>query len=125
MLANSPIRSLATVALAGVLAAGLTACGSDDGLLRTPSGSIISTVTSRMAQADVVNAERDYTQTCLAPTAPDPGLSDVTRVVVTDPVLLDAGVRPGGGREGPRGDRRGRRRPRLPGSPARRRPRPR
>ncbi len=90
MLAISRLRRIAAIAVAGSLAAGLTACGSDDDTLRTPDGSVISTVTTRIAQADVVNAGRDYAQTCLAPTAPDDGESDVARVIVTDPALLDA-----------------------------------
>ena len=34
-----------------------------------------------------MGAERDYTKTCFAPTAPDAGKLDVGRIVVTDPLL--------------------------------------
>nr|WP_155820887.1 ABC transporter substrate-binding protein [Gordonia hirsuta] len=73
-----------------MLAAGLTACAESDDELRTPDGSIISTVTSRIARVDIVNAGRDYAQTCLAPTAAADPAADISRVIVTDPALLDA-----------------------------------
>lgn len=99
MLANSPLRGLgrarsrgisALVALSTVATLGVTACGDADTTLRTPDGEVISTVTSRIARVNIVNADRDYAQTCLAPTATDSGRTDVARVVVTDPSLLDA-----------------------------------
>ncbi len=94
MLAYSPFpfprRLAAAVATAVVLGGALAGCGDADTALRTPDGSVISTVTSRIARVNIVNAGRDYSQTCLAPTAPDPGRRDVTRIVVTDPALLDA-----------------------------------
>lgn len=69
---------------------GLSACTADDDVLRTPDGSIISTTTTKYAEANIVNAGRDYGRTCLAPTPVDAGRQDVTRIVVTDPALLDA-----------------------------------
>ncbi|MFW0786697.1 ABC transporter substrate-binding protein [Gordonia sp. CPCC 206044] len=72
--------ALALLALAGC---------SQETPLTTPDGSPISTVTTRVAEVNIVNADRDLTQTCLAPTAPDPGVADVARIVVTDPALLD------------------------------------
>ncbi|WP_372493071.1 ABC transporter substrate-binding protein [Gordonia alkaliphila] len=99
MLANSPRRGpgrarsrgiSALVALSTVATLGLTACGDSDTTLRTPDGKVISTVTSRIAGVNIVNADRDYAKTCLAPTATDPGRSDTVRVIVTDPSLLDA-----------------------------------
>ncbi|MYR04991.1 ABC transporter substrate-binding protein [Gordonia sp. SID5947] len=63
---------------------------SDDAPLTDPQGQPISTVTTRVAEVNIVNADRDLTRTCLAPTAPDDGVTDVTRIVVTDPALLDA-----------------------------------
>lgn len=93
MIANGVPRALrraAAAAATAVIAGGaLTACGGTDDALRTPDGSVISTVTTRIARVNIVNAGRDYSQTCLAPTVPDAGKSDVTRIVVTDPALLD------------------------------------
>lgn len=80
--------TLAVAALTAV--AGLTACGDTDDLLRTPDGSVITTVTTRIARVDIVNPGRDYETTCLAPTTADDGTAAVPRVIVTDPVLLDA-----------------------------------
>lgn len=79
---------LAVAALA--LTAGLTACGGADDLLRTPDGSVITTVTTRIARVDIVNPGRDYEATCLAPTTADDGTTEAPRTLVTDPVLLDA-----------------------------------
>nr|WP_051989582.1 ABC transporter substrate-binding protein [Gordonia soli] len=64
-------------------------CSGDDPLT-TPDGSTIVTSTTRIADVNVVAADRDTTRTCLAPTAPDDGQTDVARIVVTDPALLDA-----------------------------------
>lgn len=95
MLAYSPTgparswRVLGAVAVAAAII-GLTGCAAEDTELRTPDGQVISTVTSRIAQANIVNAGRDFAETCLAPTAADAGRTDVSRVVVTDPALLDA-----------------------------------
>lgn len=72
------------------VAAGLTACGDTDDLLRTPEGSVITTVTTRIARVDIVNPGRDFEATCLAPTADDDGSTDAPRTIVTDPQLLDA-----------------------------------
>ncbi|MEZ5209753.1 ABC transporter substrate-binding protein [Gordonia sp. (in: high G+C Gram-positive bacteria)] len=83
-------RRIVAAAVTVALAAGLTACGNEDDTLRTPDGKEISTVTTRIARVNIVNAGRDFAQTCLAPTAADPGHSDVSRIVVTDPALLDA-----------------------------------
>lgn len=77
---------LAAVTGMGVLAA----CGSEDTMLRRPDGQPISTSTTRIAEVNLVNPERNFTKTCSAPTAPDAGRPDVARIVVTDPVLLDA-----------------------------------
>ncbi|WOC13437.1 ABC transporter substrate-binding protein [Gordonia sp. MP11Mi] len=79
----------AALACTATLAVGLSACGSDDGVLRTPDGSVISTTTTRFAEVNIVGAGRDYSRTCLAPTAVDPGRTDAKRIVVTDPALLD------------------------------------
>ncbi|WP_432211703.1 ABC transporter substrate-binding protein [Gordonia aichiensis] len=84
------MRTVAAAAAAVALTVGLSACASDDGLLRTPDGSVISTTVTRIAEVNIVNPGRDYAKTCLAPTAPDRGKADVARVVVTDPALLDA-----------------------------------
>ncbi|NMO01974.1 ABC transporter substrate-binding protein [Gordonia sp. TBRC 11910] len=67
----------------------LSGC-SEDPPLTTPDGKLISTSTTRIAEVNVVSADRDYARTCLAPTATDPGKPDVARIVVTDPALLDA-----------------------------------
>lgn len=77
-------------ALAGVVAIGVLAGCSEDPPLTTPDGKLISTSTTRIADVNVVSADRDYARTCLAPTAPDAGKTDVTRIVVTDPALLDS-----------------------------------
>ncbi|WP_050792723.1 ABC transporter substrate-binding protein [Gordonia neofelifaecis] len=84
-----PQRAVA-VAATLALTAGLSACAGDDDVLRTPEGSVISTTVTRIAEVNIVNPGRDYAKTCLGPTAPDPGRADVTRIVVTDPALLDA-----------------------------------
>ena len=77
--------------MAGALLATVTACGGEaDTQLRTPDGSVISTVTTRVAKINIVNADRDYADTCLAPTATDDGEDEITSVTVTDPALLDA-----------------------------------
>ncbi|WP_423132847.1 ABC transporter substrate-binding protein [Gordonia malaquae] len=83
-------RRAAAVACAVALVAGTAACGSDDDLLRTPDGSVISTTTTRFAEVNIVNPGRDYSRTCLAPTPVDAGKTDAKRIVVTDPALLDA-----------------------------------
>ena len=75
---------------ASALAVTVAACGSSDDTLRTPDGSVITTTETRFAQVNIVSAGRDYSRTCLAPTPPDPGRPDSRRIVVTDPVLLDA-----------------------------------
>ncbi len=67
----------------------LGACAGDEQDLTTPDGSPISIPTTRLAEVNIVGAERDYTKTCFAPTAPDAGKQDVGRIVVTDPLLLD------------------------------------
>ncbi|MFW0791975.1 ABC transporter substrate-binding protein [Gordonia sp. CPCC 205333] len=78
------------VGLAGAVAVGvLSGCG-EEPPLTTPEGKLISTSTTRIADVNVVSADRDFARTCLAPTAPDAGKSDVARIVVTDPALLDA-----------------------------------
>lgn len=68
----------------------LSGCGSSDTVLRKPDGQPISTSTTRIAAVNLVNPDRDFTKTCSAPTAPDAGRSDIARIVVTDPALLDA-----------------------------------
>ncbi|MDR2279520.1 MAG: ABC transporter substrate-binding protein [Gordonia sp. (in: high G+C Gram-positive bacteria)] len=83
-------RRAVAVACAVALATGTAACGSDDDLLRTPDGSVISTTTTRFAEVNIVNPGRDYSRTCLAPTPVDAGKPDAKRIVVTDPALLDA-----------------------------------
>ncbi|WP_412475734.1 ABC transporter substrate-binding protein [Gordonia sp. LUNF6] len=90
MLARSQRRCAGALATAVALTVGLGACAADDDVLRTPDGSVISTTVTRIAEVNIVNPGRDYAKTCLAPTAPDPGLADVARIVVTDPALLDA-----------------------------------
>ncbi|MFT4043080.1 MAG: ABC transporter substrate-binding protein [Gordonia sp. (in: high G+C Gram-positive bacteria)] len=72
-----------------VLTLGISGC-SQDTPLTTPDGKLISTSTTRIAEVNVVSADRNYARTCLAPTAPDPGQPDVGAIVVTDPALLDA-----------------------------------
>ncbi|ALG86626.1 ABC transporter substrate-binding protein [Gordonia phthalatica] len=84
------LRRTGALAATAALTVGLSACASDDGVLRTPDGSVISTTVTRIAEVNIVNAGRDFAKTCLAPTAPDAGKSDVKRIVVTDPALLDA-----------------------------------
>lgn len=78
----------AALACTATLVAALSACGGDD-VLRTPDGSVISTTTTRFAEVNIVGAGRDFSRTCLAPTAVDRGKADATRIVVTDPALLD------------------------------------
>ncbi|MFM9376710.1 ABC transporter substrate-binding protein [Gordonia sp. VNK21] len=93
---NPPLRSRralsagAAFVLTGALTLGVSGCADDDPTLRTPDGKVISTVTSRIAEADVQNPARDFTKTCLEPTETDPGRADVARILVTDPALLDA-----------------------------------
>ncbi|NNG96285.1 ABC transporter substrate-binding protein [Gordonia araii NBRC 100433] len=68
----------------------LSGCGSDDDVLRKPDGQPISTSTTRVAEVNLVNPDRNLAKTCLAPTAPDTRRADVNRIVVTDPALLDS-----------------------------------
>lgn len=84
------LRTSAALLAVSTVAAGLVGCSSDEQGLTTPDGSTISKPTTRIAQVNIVNAERDFDLTCMAPTAPDPGVTDVQRIVVTDPALLDA-----------------------------------
>ncbi|WP_374237928.1 ABC transporter substrate-binding protein [Gordonia sp. 'Campus'] len=83
------LRRLGWSAAIGLTVVAAAAC-SGEKPLTTPDGSPISTTVTRIAEVNIVSADRDYAKTCLAPTAPDPGVQDVTRVVVTDPALLDA-----------------------------------
>ena len=82
--------AVASVGAVVALALGVSACAGDDELLRTPDGSIISTTVTRFAEVNIVSAGRDFAKTCLAPTPVDAGKPDVTRIVVTDPALLDS-----------------------------------
>lgn len=82
-------RAICAAALLGVVIAASAGCSGDEPLT-TPDGSPISTTVTRVAEVNIVSADRDYAKTCLAPTAADPGATDVTRIVVTDPTLLDA-----------------------------------
>ena len=89
------VHRIASHTVAGLLAVvtGMTvlaACGSEDDVLRRPDGQPISTSTTRIAEVNLVNPERNFTKTCSAPTAPDAGRPDVERIAVTDPALLDA-----------------------------------
>jgi len=87
---NFSMRRIGALAATAALTVGLSACAGDDDVLRTPDGSVISTTVTRVAEVNIVNAGRDYSKTCLAPSAPDAGKADVTRILVTDPSLLDA-----------------------------------
>ena len=89
-LSGAGLRRTGVIAATAALTVGLSACASDDGILRTPDGSVISTTVTRIAEVNIVNAGRDFAKTCLAPTAPDAGKADVKRIVVTDPALLDS-----------------------------------
>ncbi|MGC4960220.1 ABC transporter substrate-binding protein [Gordonia sp. DT101] len=82
------VRAIGAMSSIAVVLA-VAAC-SDNAPLTTPEGQPVSTVTTRVAEVNIINADRDLDKTCLAPTAPDPGVTDVTRIVVTDPNLLDA-----------------------------------
>ncbi|MCR5976995.1 ABC transporter substrate-binding protein [Gordonia jinghuaiqii] len=85
----SRVRRLSWTAVVGVAVAASAACSGEQALT-TPDGSPISTSVTRVAEVNIVSADRDPAKTCLAPTAPDPGTADVARVVVTDPAVLDA-----------------------------------
>ena len=76
-------------ALLGVVAVASAACSGDEPLT-TPDGSPISTTVTRVAEVNIVSPDRDFSKTCLAPTAADAGTADAGRIVVTDPSLLDA-----------------------------------
>lgn len=80
-------RGLIVAVCAAALA--LSACSNDQAPLTTPDGKTISTSTTRIAEVNVVSADRDYGRTCLAPTAAANPQSDPARIVVTDPALLD------------------------------------
>ena len=82
--------TLGAFVVAGALAVGLSGCSDDNTALTTPDGKTISTSTTRIADVNVVSPDRDYSKTCLAPTASDDPQADVNRIVVTDPSLLDA-----------------------------------
>ncbi|MFT4125215.1 MAG: ABC transporter substrate-binding protein [Gordonia sp. (in: high G+C Gram-positive bacteria)] len=64
-------------------------CAQDDAQLRTPDGRVISTSTTRVAEVNVVSADRNVDRTCLAPTAANDPRTDPARIVVTEPALLD------------------------------------
>ncbi len=77
-------------AVLGVVVVAASAACSGDEPLTTPDGSTISTTVTRVAEVNIVSADRDFSKTCLAPTPPDDATTDPTRIVVTDPALLDA-----------------------------------
>lgn len=86
-----PVRRGALgVVAAGALTVGLLAGCSGETPLTTPDGKLISTSTTRIADVNVVSADRSYDRTCLAPTNADSAKAEVNRIVVTDPTLLDA-----------------------------------
>jgi iron complex transport system substrate-binding protein len=85
----SLVRRAGLATTIGLTMVALAACSGEQPLT-TPDGSPISTVTTRVAEVNIVSADRDYATTCLAPTAPDAGQADVERIVVTDPAVLDA-----------------------------------
>ena len=78
------------LALGTVLLAGITGCASDDGQLRTPEGSVITTTVTAIAHVDIVNPGHDFADACPGPVPADPGAPAIERVVVTEPALLDA-----------------------------------
>nr|WP_051992480.1 ABC transporter substrate-binding protein [Gordonia namibiensis] len=82
-------RPVWAAAVLGVVVVAVAACSSDE-QLTTPDGSPISTTVTRVAEVNIVSPERDFSRTCLAPTAAESGTTDATRIVVTDPTLLDA-----------------------------------
>lgn len=82
-------RGLAALAVLGAATLAVAGC-SDSGPLTTPDGKTVSTSTTRIAEVNVVSPERDFSRTCLAPTAPEDPARDAARIVVTDPALLDA-----------------------------------
>lgn len=86
---RSLVRRIGLATTIGLTVVALASCSGEEPLT-TPDGSPISTVTTRVAEVNIVSADRDYAKTCLAPTAPDPGEADVDRIVVTDPAVLDA-----------------------------------
>ncbi|MCX2753226.1 MULTISPECIES: ABC transporter substrate-binding protein [Gordonia] len=86
---RSLVRRIGLATTIGLTVVALASCSGEEPLT-TPDGSPISTVTTRVAEVNIVSADRDYAKTCLAPTAPDPGEADVERIVVTDPAVLDA-----------------------------------
>lgn len=81
---------LGALVVASTLAVALAGCSDDNTALTTPDGKTISTTTTRIADVNVVSPDRDYSKTCLAPTPADDPQTDVKRIVVTDPALLDA-----------------------------------
>ncbi|MEP9393454.1 ABC transporter substrate-binding protein [Gordonia sp. VNQ95] len=81
------MMAISTIGVAAALA--VSGCSEDQSTLTTPDGKTISTSTTRIAEVNVVSADRDYARTCLAPTVADAPQADVSRIVVTDPALLD------------------------------------
>ena len=78
---------VAALAVATATALTVTACG-DTG---TPPGEgNVTTTTTKIANAYLVAPERNFDNACGAPSTPDSGQSDVARIAVTDPALLDA-----------------------------------
>ncbi|WLP90063.1 ABC transporter substrate-binding protein [Gordonia sp. NB41Y] len=80
---------LVTAGAACAVALALSGCSDEQTALTTPDGKTISTSTTRVAEVNIVSADRDYARTCLAPTAVDDARADAARIVVTDPALLD------------------------------------
>ncbi|MDH3023801.1 ABC transporter substrate-binding protein [Gordonia alkanivorans] len=77
-------------AVLGVVVVAASAACSGDEPLTTPDGSPISTTVTRVAEVNIVSADRDFSKTCLAPIPADDATTDPTRIAVTDPALLDA-----------------------------------
>lgn len=86
---RGPVRAVAVacVVTAGVL--GLSACGDADSQSPPGPGSVTTTTTA-IGGFDIVTPERAFDRACGTPSTPDAGQSDVARIAVADPALLDA-----------------------------------
>ena len=76
---RSLVRRIGLATTIGLTVVALASCSGEEPLT-TPDGSPISTVTTRVAEVNIVSADRDYAKTCLAPTTPDPGEADVEQL---------------------------------------------
>ncbi|MFD0924205.1 ABC transporter substrate-binding protein [Williamsia deligens] len=83
------IRVMTLAAALSVIVGGVTACSEAD-TGSPPGPGSVTTTTTAIGGADLVTPERYFDRACGTESSPDPGKSDVARIAVADPALLDA-----------------------------------